>query len=142
MSRTPKLLIAALFVASVACYHATIDTGLTPSTQVVEKAWASGWIYGLVPPKTVETMAKCPNGVSKVETQLSFVNQLVNFLTLGIYTPMAIKVTCAQGGRSSITPGATELNGVANATAEAQQAVANRAARLSLQTGLPVYVQF
>ena len=82
-------------LASAACYHATVETGLAPSPQTVEKSWASGWIYGLVPPSNVETLAKCPNGVSKVETQLSFPNQLVNFLTLGIYTPMEIKATCA-----------------------------------------------
>jgi len=50
----------------------------------------------LVPPSTVETQQKCPKGVSKVETQLSFPNMLVSFLTLSIYTPMDIKVTCAQ----------------------------------------------
>jgi hypothetical protein len=41
----------------VACYHATIETGLTPSAQVLERSFASSWIYGLVPPKTVETAA-------------------------------------------------------------------------------------
>lgn len=55
----------------------TIDTGLTPSTVVVEKAWASGWIYGLVPPSTLETKSKCPSGAAKVETQHSFLDTLV-----------------------------------------------------------------
>jgi len=32
----------------------------------------------------------------RVETQQSFVNQLVGFLTLGIYTPMDLRATCAQ----------------------------------------------
>ena len=91
-----SLCLASVVVASTtACYHATVDTGLAPSTQTVEKGWASGWIYGLVPPSTVETASKCPNGVSKVSTQLTFPNQLVNFLTLGIYTPMEIIATCA-----------------------------------------------
>jgi Bor protein len=54
-------------------------------------------VFGLVPPSTVETAAKCPNGVAKVETQLSFLNQLVSVLTLSIYTPMTIEVTCASG---------------------------------------------
>ena len=85
-----------------ACYHAVIDTGLTPSTVTIDKPWASGWIYGLVPPSPIETAKKCANGVSKIETQLSFANQLVDFLTLGIYTPMEIKVTCAQGRTSSL----------------------------------------
>lgn len=87
---------AALLVSTAACYHATIETGLAPSTTVIEKPFASAWIYGLVPPSTVETQAKCGSrGVSKVETQLSFVNMLVGFITLDIYTPMTIQVTCA-----------------------------------------------
>ncbi|HEV7839124.1 MAG TPA: Bor family protein [Gemmatimonadaceae bacterium] len=91
-----------LFCVFAACYHATIDTGLTPSAQTIEKPWANGWILGLVPPSPIETAQKCPNGVAKIETQLSFANQLVNFLTLGIYTPMDIKVTCAQGRTASM----------------------------------------
>lgn len=87
-------LCAASLIATAGCYHATVETGATPSTEVIEKSFASAWIYGLVPPSTVSTAAKCPNGVAKVETQLSFVNQVVSFLTLGIYTPMQIKVTC------------------------------------------------
>jgi hypothetical protein len=54
-------------------------------TEVIHQSFASGWVYGLVPPKTVEAESRCSNGVSKVETQHSFVNELVAFLTLGIY---------------------------------------------------------
>lgn len=101
MRRTHRVLIAAAWIASVGCYHATVETGAPPSLDVVEKSFASGWIYGLVPPSTISTAAKCPNGVSKVETQLSFVNQVVSFLTLGIYTPMSIKATCAGTGAAA-----------------------------------------
>ncbi len=80
------------------------------SKGLIEKDFAAAWIIGLVPPKTLETQAKCPNGVSKVETKLSFLNQLVAFLTLDIYTPMMIKVTCAQGGRASLSPGTRALD--------------------------------
>ena len=99
MNRLVKA-VTSITLASLlaACYHATIETGRPPSPQTVEKAFAAGWIYGLVPPSTVQTASQCPAGVSRVETQLSFVNQLVSFLTLGIFTPMAIKVTCAAGG--------------------------------------------
>ena len=97
--RGATLLTAATFLS--ACYHATVETGLTPSTQVLEQSFASSWIYGLVPPKTVETASRCPDGVAKVETQHTFVNQLVGFLTLGIYTPMHIRVTCAQATGAS-----------------------------------------
>lgn len=77
------------------CYHATVNTGLTPSAQRINKGWASGWIAGLVPPSTVQAQQECPNGVASVETQLSFANQLVAWLTGYIYTPMSIEVVCA-----------------------------------------------
>jgi putative copper export protein len=133
-----KLVLAGTLVAASACYHATIETGLTPSAQVVEKSFASAWIGGLVPPSAVATASQCKGGVSKVETQLSFVNMLVGFLTLSIYTPMNIKVTCAQGGRSSIEPTAPTIRGGAD---DVQDAL-GRAAQLSWQTRGPVYVEF
>ena len=87
------MLVAGL--ALIGCYHATVETGLPAGTETVEKGFAAGWIYGLVPPSTVSTAGRCRTGVAKVETQLSFVNMLVGDLTLGIFTPMSIKVTCA-----------------------------------------------
>ena len=97
MRALPTLACAGLLIAATGCYHATIETGLSPSPQVIEQTFASGWIFGLIPPNTVSTQAKCPKGVSKVETQHSFVNMLVQFITFSIYTPMDIKVTCAAG---------------------------------------------
>jgi DNA-binding transcriptional regulator LsrR (DeoR family) len=96
MTTTRAVALSVALAPLVACYHATIETGLTPSTEVLEQSFASSWIYGLVPPKTVSTSSRCPDGVAKVETQHTFVNQLVGLLTLGIYTPMHIRVTCAQ----------------------------------------------
>ncbi len=141
MSRALKLLPAALLVALPACYHATIETGLPPSPKVIDKSFASGWIYGLVPPSPVKAMSECPNGVSKVETQLSFVNQLVNFLTLGIYTPMSIKVTCASSGRSAV-PGTPEIKVGDGATSEEVIDAFSRAADLAVESHGPVYVRF
>ena len=116
-----------------ACYHATIDTGLTPSTVTIEKEWASGWILGLVPPSPVETAQKCPNGVAKIDTQLSFANQLVSFLTLSIYTPMDIKVTCAQGRTSSLPM----IKSGPDKAAAFQAAV-----RVSMETKQPVLLSY
>jgi hypothetical protein len=142
MHRTLRLSVAGLVVAVAACYHATIETGLTPSTVVIEKPWASGWIYGLVPPSTVETAAKCQHGVAKVETVHSFLNMLVQGLTGGIYTPMTIKVTCAQSGRASLPTGTPTIDLGANATAAQLQDAIDRAAKLSLGTGEAVYVKY
>src|SRR5690554_3626514 len=87
--------IAAVLLSG--CYHATVDTGRQPSGEVVRQPWAHGFVYGLVPPSTVKVAQQCPNGVARVETQLSFLNQLASTLTFGIYTPMEITVQCAAG---------------------------------------------
>jgi hypothetical protein len=100
-----------------ACYHATIETGLTPSTQTIEDKWADSWIAGLVPPATVETMERCPAGVARVETQQGFLNQVVGFFTLGIYTPMEIVVTCADDrGASLVTSKEDVVTAIKNDT--------------------------
>src|SRR5437588_8864936 len=141
MNRSLELVAAAGVFLLAGCYHATIETGLSPSNQVIEKGFASGWIAGLVPPSPVSTMSKCPNGVSKVETQLSFVNQLVAWLTLDIYTPMSIKVTCATGGRAE-APGSPEIKIGDGATQEQIIDAFQRAGDLSVESGQPVYVRF
>ena len=141
MSRLLKLAVVALLIALPACYHATIQTGLPSGTGVVEEKWAAGWLWGLVAPKPVSTLAQCPNGVAKVETQHSFLNMLVGGLTGGIFTPMSIKATCASRGRAAI-PGEPEIKLGGNPT-EAQVIDAfRRAADLSVETGGPVYVRF
>jgi hypothetical protein len=142
MKRLSQVVVVASLVALAGCYHATIDTGLTPSTVVIDKSWASGWLWGLVPPSAIETASKCPKGVAKVETQLSFLNQLVEALTLGIYSPMAIKVTCAQSGHASAVPGASEIDVPPSATPDERKAAVQRAAELSLETGGPVVLRF
>jgi hypothetical protein len=142
MARFTKLLLIVVLVAPAACFHATVETGLAPSTTVIDKSWASGWIYGLVPPSTVETASKCPSGVAKVETERSFLTAFVGLLTGGIYTPMAIKVTCAQSGHASLSPAAPAIDVRVNPTVEEMQSAIRRAADLSLRDGAPAYVQY
>ncbi len=93
LSSSIYILLIALLMSG--CYHAQITTGEEPSTEVYEETFASGWLFGLVPPDVVRAQDECTNGVARVETRLSFVNMLVGNLTFGIYTPMHIKVTCA-----------------------------------------------
>ncbi len=141
MTRVIFVFILTTTISLTGCYHAQVTTGLTPSAVVVDIPFASGWVYGLVPPKTVAAAAECPNGIAMVETELSFVNQLVNFLTFGIYTPMHIKVTCAAAGGSAfndaITPDIVVPKGAT--TADIVQGFAEAADIVNL-TGIPVYV--
>ncbi len=133
---------AIVLLAVLGCYHATVETGLTPSSQTVEKSFASGWLFGLIPPSAVQTASRCPNGAAKIETQLSFVNQLVAWLTGYIYTPMSIKVTCAESRRASVSPTDPRIDVGANPTADQIKDAINRAAALSFHDGVPVYIEY
>jgi hypothetical protein len=129
-------------LAFLGCYHATVETGLTPSTVVVEKSFAAAWIYGLVPPSTLSTAAKCPNGVAKVETQLSFVNQLVGIITLGIYTPMEIKVTCAAKSSAMIPSKEADIVVHEGATEHEILQAFLKAADMAVATNRPIFVEY
>jgi hypothetical protein len=137
-----RALVFSSFMLLAACWHATIETGLTPSTVVIDKSWASSWIYGLVPPKTVETASRCPDGVAKVETELTFLNQVVHILTLGIYTPMRIRVTCAQAGGAGAGATAAALTVPAKSEEKAVQSVFRDAAHRAVQQKRAVLVHF
>jgi hypothetical protein len=136
-----RAVFALWVIALTGCYHATVETGATPSTVVIDKSFASAWIYGLVPPSTVSTAERCPNGVAKVETQHTFVNQLVGILTLGIYTPMQIRVTCAAAGSASAAPGSSRV--VARGTSSsARREAFSRAVTQAMATRQSVFLQF
>jgi hypothetical protein len=131
-----------LFVLALlsGCYAARIETGLTPSTKTITNQWASCWIYGLVPPATVKTAAECTNGVAIVETQHSFLNELVGLLTWGIYTPIQIVVTCAEKPTASLPESQFDFTVADGASLAQVQEVFTRAADQAVRTGRPVYV--
>lgn len=134
----PFLLI--LFISS-SCYHAKISTDAEPSARVYNKPFASSWINGLVPPPEVKAAEECKNGVAMVETKLSFVNMLVGGLTLGIYTPMHIKVTCAAGSAMS-SINTEKLNIPKNSTEDAIIETFKKASDRAVETSQPVFVAF
>ena len=141
-----KRMMTAVLVFAVAmtlsgCYAARIETGLTPSSQVIKKDWAACWIFGLVPPPTLQMTSNCPNGVAIVETQLSFLNMVVGNLTFGIFTPMTIRVTCAEKSTAGLVEPALDFVLQPDASDREIRETFNDAARLALQTRRSVLVQ-
>jgi hypothetical protein len=86
-------LFAALLLAG--CYHVTVVTSAAPPGTHVNREWQNSFVYGLVPPPEMNVKDQCPQGVTKVETERSFLNGLVSALTWSIYTPMHTEVTCS-----------------------------------------------
>ena len=138
MNRFLRAPLAAALVLSMACWHAIITTGRAESSTVVEKPWASSFVYGLVPPDPLDVSSQCKSGVAKVETVHSFLNGLVQFLTIGIYTPMDIKVTCAGAGMAPKTSMVTPSDDTPAAKRDAMAQAVDRAEH----TGEPVFVRF
>jgi hypothetical protein len=94
--RTPRLALTAAVVAmTTACFHQTVQSGLEPSTTVVERQFVATWLWGIVPAEPIDMRQSCPSGVATVETEQSFLNGLVGVLTIGIYSPQRLRVTCA-----------------------------------------------
>jgi len=135
--RRASIVVAAVLLSG--CYHAVIETGRPAGSDLITNKWAHSFIYGLVPPQVVNTAARCPSGVAKVETQHSFLNGLAAAVTFGIYTPIQIDVTCATGGTASISPAAPTVK-VENG--RSLQEVLDEAVQLSSDRDVPVFVQF
>lgn len=133
------VLIVALVALSAGCYRATINTGRAPSGETIQQDWAHSFIAGLIPPATVEAASRCPNGVSSVVTQHSFLNMLAQFITFSLYSPMTLTVQCAAAGgdeeaTAMIVPTGT---GLADATR-----IFNEAADRAREDGATVLVRF
>jgi hypothetical protein len=110
----PRKSLAAILLLSAGCYHASIESGMKPGNDKIEQEWASGWAWGLVGPQPIEAQSTCKSGLAKTETEHSFLNGLVGFLTLGIYTPMHLTATCAAGPSAELlTPAAPATPAVA-----------------------------
>jgi hypothetical protein len=135
------VVLAATVLFLGACHHATVNTGLQPSGQK-STTWGHGFIYGLVPPATVDGASKCPNGVAKVETQLSFPNQLVSWLTFGLYSPMMITVECAATRAAALPADAETISVSSDATEEEITGAFDAAAQRSAEQQKPVWISF
>lgn len=140
----PLLLISIFAFALSGCYQAQVTTDRAPSGQTIEKNWATGHVFGLITPGAdINAADRCPNGVSRVETGLSFPNMVVSaipFVAL-FYSPMTVKVTCAEGGSMSslMPPPDFEVPSDANEVKTAD--VLQTAALESAKTGEPVRVK-
>lgn len=91
----PLLLAGCLLLTG--CYQAKMTTNKEPGDTIIKKSFASSFIYGLVPAE-VDVSDECTNGIASATRKISFLNGLVGSLTLNIYTPQSVTVTCAADG--------------------------------------------
>jgi len=89
--------LAAVMLCGAGCFKTTAIIPSYPTAIAETKTlWTNGFFWGAVG-DTIDTGAVC-NGrpVTRVTTDRSFGNAVVSWVTLGIYTPSRMKVTCGQ----------------------------------------------
>ncbi|MBV6522906.1 MAG: hypothetical protein MNPFHGCM_03056 [Gemmatimonadaceae bacterium] len=94
------LALACASVLSVGCYRVTVVTGAPATATTIDLPWQKSWVFGLVPPDTIQSRTRCPNGVAQVMVESSFLNGLVSSITYSIFTPIHPVVTCASSPRT------------------------------------------
>ena len=89
------LALTTCLLLTTGCYHQVVNTGATPApgNATITKT-VSLYFFGLVGAE-VDTVADCPTGAAVIETQQTFMNGLLGVVTLGIYTPQTVTITCA-----------------------------------------------
>lgn len=130
-----------LVLATSACFHQVVHTGRPAGPTVVDKPWVSTWLWGLVAAQPVDVRQECRSGTAVIETETSFVNGLVGALTLGIYTPQHVRVTCASGS-ASLPANAIQVNVATVASPAERQQQIDAAIERSIEQGVPVVVHF
>lgn len=97
-----KILGAALLLLLASgCFHIHYVTGEPAAPAPVDESWHHDWVFGLVEGDTVAVPQLCPDGLAKVDSETTFVNGLVRFLTFSIYTPETVTTTCKAGSGSA-----------------------------------------
>ena len=131
-----------LVLGTAGCFHQVVNTGRTPGSTVVDKPWVSTWLWGLVAAQPIDARQACPTGVAVITTEQSFVNGLVGAVTLGIYTPQHVTITCASGGTARLPRGAKEFTIPTDAPADLRTSITNKAVESAIETGTPSVLRF
>jgi Bor protein len=101
---------AACALALGGCYKATFIRDPQAIKGVEQDRWVSFWLWGLVNEETFDVHEFCPDGrVAQVQTGGNFGTGIVSALTLGIYAPRKVWVTCAADGAGTRPAARLEL---------------------------------
>jgi hypothetical protein len=96
-------LLVALALGATGCWKATFIRDPEAIKGTEHDQWVSFFVFGLVGEKTFDVKQFCPDGrIAVVRTGGNFGTGLVSALTIGIYTPRKVYVTCAGESRASL----------------------------------------
>ena len=101
MKRLGRAALVAALLASAGCYKATFIRDPDAVKGAEHDRWLDFWLWGLVNEHDIDVKQFCPDGrVAQVVTGGNFGTGIVSLVTIGIYSPRKVYVTCATDGRA------------------------------------------
>ncbi|MGZ6126161.1 MAG: Bor/Iss family lipoprotein [Myxococcales bacterium] len=101
MKRWGRAAFLAALLGATGCYKATFIRDPNAVKGAEHDKWLDYWFWGLMNEQDIEVEQFCPDGgVAQVVTGGNFGTGIVSLLTLGIYAPRKVYVTCATDGRA------------------------------------------
>lgn len=98
-----RCLALLLLLGLAGCYRASFYTDPKLVRGLEHDRWSDFFLYGLVGNEEVDVHNFCEGKtIAEVKTGGNFATSLVSALTLGIYTPRKVYVTCAAGPGQSM----------------------------------------
>ncbi|HEY7569062.1 MAG TPA: hypothetical protein VH762_15890 [Gemmatimonadaceae bacterium] len=141
MKHFTRYVLAIGLLSSTACFRQVVQTGNTAGSNVVDRQFVATWLWGIVPAQPIDVRQSCPSGVATIETEQSFMNGLVGLITLGIYSPQHLRVTCATGS-ARLPEDAREIIIPANVSKDELSSIVSMAVQQTLQSGTATVVRF
>jgi hypothetical protein len=89
-------LASLLLLTAAACHVVRYDTG-RPASQRVVAIPVNFFVWGLIGDHVVDLDAACPEGAARWQNRATPVNALIDFVTLGIWSPRTVTIECAEG---------------------------------------------
>ena len=97
-----RLLLLALLIGQASCYKASFYTDPKLVRGLEHDRWTSFFVFGLVGTEVIDVRSFCEDkSIAEVKTGGNFATSFVSAITLGIYTPRKVYVTCAAGPAKS-----------------------------------------
>ena len=132
MRRAIALLLSVISITSAQAQDSTSMSARVTAA----KQWATTFVYGVVPATVAQAAAQCQDGLAKVRRGQTPANTLVSIVTIGMFNPITIIVTCALPSEKPA------IDVPADATLDERRNALADAVDESLKTHRPVVVRY
>lgn len=96
LKRLSGLVMVGSLLLSTGCFRSVVTTAPYSPIGHTETRWVHTVIGGLIPLNSVDGTSLCGSGtVQTVTTQHGLLSLVATGITMGIYTPVKVTVTCA-----------------------------------------------